>query len=66
MNGVESGEVMEQQKRSDPWWHTFKYRPILGMLPIGPSAGQALEVVLVERPSWDLDLPARFVGQHEK
>jgi U3 small nucleolar RNA-associated protein 4 len=65
-NGVETGEGMEQQKRSDPWWHTLKYRPILGMLPIGTSVGQAPEVVLVERPSWDLDLPARFVGQHEQ
>jgi U3 small nucleolar RNA-associated protein 4 len=66
MSGVASGEVTGQQQRSDPSWHTFKYRPILGMLPIGPSAGQAPEVVLVERPSWDLDLPARFVGQHEQ
>jgi U3 small nucleolar RNA-associated protein 4 len=66
MKGIETGEVMEQQKRSDLWWHTFKYRPILGMLPIGASVGQAPEVILVERPSWDLDLPPRFVGQHEQ
>jgi U3 small nucleolar RNA-associated protein 4 len=36
------------------------------MLPIGGSVGQTPEVVLVERPSWDLDLPARFVGSHEQ
>jgi U3 small nucleolar RNA-associated protein 4 len=65
-NGGELADAVEQQKRSEPWWHTFKYRPILGMLPIGIGAGQAPEVVLVERPSWDLDLPPRFVGSHEK
>lgn len=47
------------------WWHTFKYRPILGIVPIGERSGP-LEVVLVERPSWDLDLPPRFVGPHER
>ncbi|KAF1966986.1 WD40 repeat-like protein [Bimuria novae-zelandiae CBS 107.79] len=55
----------EQRKRSpEPWWHTFQYRPILGLVPIGKQ-GQSLEVVLVERPSWELDLPPRFVGAHE-
>jgi U3 small nucleolar RNA-associated protein 4 len=47
------------------WWHTFKYRPILGIVPVGGGEDQPLEVVLVERPSWDLDLPPRFVGTHE-
>ncbi|KAF2192721.1 small nucleolar ribonucleoprotein-like protein complex subunit [Zopfia rhizophila CBS 207.26] len=48
----------------EAWWHTFKYRPILGIVPIGEES-EPLEVVLVERPSWDLDLPPRFVGSHE-
>lgn len=61
-NGEEDGEV----KRSEPWWHTFKYRPILGILPIGDDAIQMPEVVLVERPSWDLELPPRFVGSHDQ
>jgi U3 small nucleolar RNA-associated protein 4 len=57
--------ALEQQRHSqEPWWHTFQYRPILGMVPIGKE-GQPLEVVLVERPSWELDLPPRFVGAHE-
>ncbi|KAF1913823.1 WD40-repeat-containing domain protein [Ampelomyces quisqualis] len=64
-NGEEHADAVEQQKRSEPWWHTFKYRPILGMLPIGVGADHAPEVILVERPSWDLDLPPRFVGSHE-
>ncbi|KAH7079118.1 small nucleolar ribonucleoprotein-like protein complex subunit [Paraphoma chrysanthemicola] len=58
--------TIEKRERSQPWWHTFKYRPILGILPVGGNENQAPEVVLVERPSWDLDLPPRFVGAHEQ
>jgi U3 small nucleolar RNA-associated protein 4 len=63
---VNGEKDVEKQKRSHSGWHTFKYRPILGILPIGPGGGQTPEVVLVERPSWDLDLPPRFVGTHEQ
>jgi U3 small nucleolar RNA-associated protein 4 len=54
----------EKKRNQEAWWHSFKYRPILGVVPVGED-GQPLEVVLVERPSWDLDLPPRFVGSHE-
>ncbi|CAA9965546.1 hypothetical protein PTMSG1_08905 [Pyrenophora teres f. maculata] len=61
------GEVGDVDQQSKPWWHTLKYRPILGVVPIGADDGvHAPEVVLVERPSWDLDLPPRFVGSHEQ
>ena len=61
----EAEGLLERSKRTpEPWWYTFQYRPILGMVPIGKE-GQPLEVVLVERPSWELDLPPRFVGAHE-
>lgn len=78
------------------WWHTYKYRPILGMVPLlsdepsseaqtngshnndhdsdkgkGTKEGSIskkavnipppLEVALVERPKWDVDMPARYV-----
>lgn len=76
------------------WWHTYKYRPILGVVPLSSgehdseaqangasdsgSAGDKdgkksdssskvactpppLEVALVERPKWDVDMPARYV-----
>ena len=74
--GAEAGEAggagaedkdkdKDNKKRgSESWWHSFKYRPILGIVPVG-QAGEALEVVLVERPAWDLDLPPRFVGAHD-
>lgn len=61
----DTDRAMEQRRRSpEPWWSTFQYRPILGMVPMGKE-GQPLEVVLVERPSWELDLPPRFIGAHE-
>jgi U3 small nucleolar RNA-associated protein 4 len=57
--------AVKERGLHESWWHTFKYRPILGIVPIGERSGP-LEVVLVERPAWDLDLPARFVGAHER
>ncbi|OJD29490.1 small nucleolar ribonucleoprotein complex [Diplodia corticola] len=76
----ESQSALQQQRKSH--WHTFKYRPILGLVPISHDGGEGaaaksgkaksaaaaapLEVVLVERPTWDLDLPPKFVGVHER
>lgn len=43
-----------------PWWLTFKYRPILGVVPLEDSSAsnteedRVLEVVIVERPMWDI------------
>jgi U3 small nucleolar RNA-associated protein 4 len=61
----ENGLVTTQQRS---WWYTLKYRPILGVVPIGveDSSEGNKEVVLVERPLWDLDLPPKFVGPHER
>ncbi|KAI9682015.1 MAG: U3 small nucleolar RNA-associated protein [Caeruleum heppii] len=66
----------DQNKDSTRFWCTLKYRPILGLVSIGGrEAGEgeeeeglaagALEVVLVERPMWDVDLPPRFFGDQE-
>lgn len=60
-----------------PHWHTFKYRPILGILPLQQGGEeiddevrdgrrtQALEVALIERPLLDLELPPRYHGDQE-
>ena len=48
----------------DSSWHSYKYRPILGIVPIGKRT-EPLEVVLVERPPWDLELPSKFVSNFE-
>jgi len=56
------------------WWCTYKYRPILGLVTIDQDmeirddeydGKSGLEVVLVERPMWDVDLPPRFYGDQE-
>ena len=67
--------VPAASSRRTPYFYTHKYRPILGVVPLDPapmegasgSEGvdqatplQEVEVVLVERPIWDLDLPPRF------
>ena len=61
----EQDVTVKKHGHGQNWWHTFKYRPILGIVPIGDWS-TPLEVVLVERPPWDLDLPPRFVGSHER
>lgn len=56
-------------------WHTFMYRSILGIVPLGLSLyvndeGQArhvdvldnMEVAIVERPMWELEFTPRFDG----
>jgi U3 small nucleolar RNA-associated protein 4 len=53
-----------QHTTSLQWWHTYKYRPIMGIVPIGSERAE-LEVVLVERPTWDMDLPPRYYGDQD-
>lgn len=46
------------------WWITYKYRPILGVVPID-TPGQDVEVALVERPTWDVETPERYFAGEE-
>jgi U3 small nucleolar RNA-associated protein 4 len=61
---LQGDESKENADARATWWYTFKYRPILGIVAISEGT-QPLEVVLVERPKWELELPPRFVGTHE-
>lgn len=47
------------------WWHTYKYRPIMGIVPLGAVGQRGLEVAVVERPIWEVDLPPRYYGDQE-
>ncbi|CAD6580785.1 MAG: U3 small nucleolar RNA-associated protein [Alectoria sarmentosa] len=60
------------------YWHTYKYRPILGIVPLGndtddgtavggdgDDSSSGLEVALIERPLFDVDLPPRYFGNQE-
>ncbi|CCE28183.1 related to UTP4-U3 snoRNP protein [Claviceps purpurea 20.1] len=46
------------------WWITYKYRPILGIVPMA-SSSEDLEVAVVERPIWDVDMAERYHGGEE-
>ncbi|KAK2767695.1 U3 small nucleolar RNA-associated protein [Arachnomyces sp. PD_36] len=77
-------ELQPQPKRR--WWWTYKYRDILGIVPLSshgmeevsnglenaivPANGDGggdigLEVAVVERPMWDVDLPGRYLRDYE-
>ncbi|KAL2180232.1 WD40-repeat-containing domain protein [Thermothelomyces heterothallicus CBS 202.75] len=59
------------------WWHTYQFRPILGIVPLEGGPGLAngdvseegrlppLEVALVERPLTSEDLPERYFAENE-
>ncbi|PGH28083.1 hypothetical protein AJ80_00340 [Polytolypa hystricis UAMH7299] len=56
------------------WWHTYKYREVLGIVPLGPvdtqdvsedAADVPLEVAVIERPMWDVQLPGRYIRDYE-
>ncbi|KAI9038529.1 small subunit rRNA maturation protein UTP4 [Aspergillus affinis] len=68
------------------WWHTYKYRDIMGIVPLSSSSSTTsslaedddesdddladddtgiLEVAVVERPMWDVELPGRYVRDYE-
>lgn len=61
-------------RKNQSWWFTHKYRPILGLVTLardveaesddehGYAIGGDLEVALVERPLWDLDLDLPFLS----
>lgn len=65
-----NGNRAELEGRNDDdgpplWWHSYKYRPIMGIVPLigGGSGKLGIEVALVERPMWENDLPPRYYGQ---
>lgn len=67
------GEDPEKGPGKAKWWHTYHYRPILGIVPLScPSPtsnpkknAEPVEVAVVERPAWDLDVPPRYFANGE-
>jgi U3 small nucleolar RNA-associated protein 4 len=63
---------IRKQKGQKPYWGSYRYRSLLGFLPVGKRevvemVGEgwegglsAVEMVVVERPVWDVGLPPRF------
>lgn len=82
VNGYDSSVAKQDNNNtnSDPqpprrWWHTYKYRDILGIVPLSPASAtdavevddgpnDILEVAVIERPMWDVDLPGRYVRDY--
>ncbi|KAM7207741.1 WD40-repeat-containing domain protein [Naviculisporaceae sp. PSN 640] len=72
VNGDDS--ALEKAPRRAKWWNTYQYRPILGIVPFQSTPEQGdekdeyppLEVALVERPSWEADLPPRYLAAGER
>ncbi|KAK5992523.1 U3 small nucleolar RNA-associated protein 4 [Cladobotryum mycophilum] len=59
-NKQQDDEYVTERKS---WWITYKYRPVLGVVPLN-TLDQPLEVALVERPTWDVEKPERYyVGE---
>ncbi|KAI2618954.1 WD40 repeat-like protein [Hypomontagnella submonticulosa] len=82
LRGAQEKSAPESQSGGGlAFWHTYKYRPILGIVPFGNEAEistngaadvmmddetkETLEVALVERPLWDVDMPDRLFGDDE-
>lgn len=57
------------------YWHSYKFRDILGVVPIDQLSserdrddeqdGVMFEVAVVERPTWDVELPDRYAKDYE-
>ncbi|KAJ9158494.1 WD40 repeat-like protein [Coniochaeta hoffmannii] len=72
--GPNGNGTLEKRDLKTKYWHTYKYRPILGIVPLQSEDGlredvesalPPLEVALVERPIWDVDLPPRYFADGE-
>jgi U3 small nucleolar RNA-associated protein 4 len=57
----EAGESRHPRKT----WHSFAYRPIFAVIPLKETSSY-IETVLVERPMWELNLPPRLAGPHDR
>ena len=68
------GKSVQQQKLPG-WWHTFNYRAIFGVLPLttwespiesnNDYTDGMTEVMLIERPIYEVDLPERYDSRQE-
>lgn len=81
-DAADAGEEEEEEgssKAPPKWWHSYQFRPILGIVPVeslpglangvaaaaGPEGLPPLEVALVERPLTGEDLPERYFAEGE-
>ncbi|KAI0895349.1 WD40 repeat-like protein [Annulohypoxylon nitens] len=83
LRGAQGKSTVNAKSSKGPaFWHTYKYRPILGIVPLSDeqeistngtttdivtkeALRNTVEVALVERPLWDIDMPDRYFGDGE-
>lgn len=68
--GTQGNKVSKRGQRHKPFWRTNRYRNLMALLPIGGKEVftgrrwgdrmEAMEMVVVERPNWDIEMPPRF------
>ncbi|KAL2023654.1 hypothetical protein VTK56DRAFT_1811 [Thermocarpiscus australiensis] len=70
--GGANAQHAEREGQRAKWWHTYQFRPILGIVPVEGTQQQGaaggippLEVALVERPLSGDDLPDRYFAEGE-
>lgn len=71
----EASRIVQLESRGSdscrPYWGTHRYRDILGIVPLGgvPESDddlrRSIEVAVVERPLYEVDLPPRYHGDQE-
>jgi U3 small nucleolar RNA-associated protein 4 len=63
-----------EENKSPIFWHSYRFRDILGVLPIGSGhdavegnkkKDTVVELAIVERPLWDMELGERYVKDYE-
>ncbi|KAK4039848.1 quinon protein alcohol dehydrogenase-like superfamily [Parachaetomium inaequale] len=74
-NGSAADAEKEGGLKAAKWWHSYQFRPILGIVPVEgvpgltngnvPEGLPPLEVALVERPLTGDDLPERYFADAE-
>ena len=57
-------ELLDSKGEKKSWWMTHKYRPIFGIIPLSKE-DESLEVALVERPTWDVEMVERYYVPEE-
>ncbi|TQV96409.1 small nucleolar ribonucleoprotein complex subunit [Cordyceps javanica] len=60
---TQSGGAEDESGRKK-WWITYKYRPVLGVVSFSGQA-DSLEVALVERPTWDVEMQDTYYAGEE-
>jgi U3 small nucleolar RNA-associated protein 4 len=63
-NDLKTSQAVVSTDGQKRWWITHKYRPVLGMVSLS-DPGQPLEIALIERPTWDVEMAEKYYAGNE-